>query len=238
VIIAASNSAPLPVASTHLACPVCGNSYKKRKEIVHHTRTSTDEPHATFRYIAIEPVHSSSLASLGTLPCPLACGALFDGGSTCTSRPLAAHIARGTCRARRPGSLPLPREWDGPFMPTTTRGVTATLDSEVAHARHVPQLVPNNEADVTFCINNLDFTTTHMRSLGCQSAATMPVMAIPLLLHVIIDLLKRSHSTRGNFLLDAAHEALLLFPILVLGPQRPGASSSCVKIEVAGRLDL
>ena len=33
-------------------------------------------------------------------------------------------------------------------------------------------------------------------------------------------------------------EALLLLPSLVLGPEKPGASSSRVKIEVSAKLDL
>ena len=55
--------------------------------------------------------------------------------------------------------------------------------------------------------------------------------------HVIADLFHRSHSTRGQVLRDAAREALLLFPTYVLGPQRPGASSSAMT-EVVVRLDL
>ena len=146
--------APPPVTASHLACAVCGKSYKNRKELLHHLRTSTDEPHKTFRYSAIELVHSSSIASLDILPCPLACGALFDGGRTCTSRPLDAHIARGPCRARHLDCLPLPRERDGPFMPTTTRGVATALDLEAAQERQDPQSVPINAAVVTFCSNN------------------------------------------------------------------------------------
>jgi len=42
----------------------------------------------------------------------------------------------------------------------------------------------------------------------------------------------------GEALREAAWDALFLFPTLVLGPQKPGASSSTVKLEVAARLDL
>ena len=66
----------------------------------------------------------------------------------------------------------------------------------------------------------------------------MPVPALALLILVIADLFEKDHSAPGSLLRDAAQEALLLFPIRVLGPQRLGTSSSSVKSEVASRLDL
>ena len=152
MILATSALAPPPLASTHLECaicPICSSIYNKRKELLHHLRTSTDDLHKTFRYTSNEPAHSSSLLNLGIPLGPLACGALFDGGTTCTSKPLDAHIARGTCRTRRPGASPLRRELDGPFMPTTTRGVSTALASHAAQARLDPQSVPVNSAAVT-----------------------------------------------------------------------------------------
>jgi hypothetical protein len=166
VIMSTSAHAPPPLASTHLECPICSNIYNTRKKFLHHLRFSTDDLHKTCRYTANEPAHSSSLLTLGILPCPLACGALFDGCTTCISQPLYAHIARGTCRARRPGTSPLRRELDGPFMLTTTRGVSAALATQAAQARMDPQSVPVNYVAVTFCSNNPDFTTTHMRTSG------------------------------------------------------------------------
>jgi hypothetical protein len=60
-----------------------------------------------------------------------------------------------------------------------------------------------------------------MRALGAQSAAALLVLSLSVLTLVITDLLKRAHSSRGTLLRDAPQEALLLFPTLVLGPQRP-----------------
>jgi len=43
-------SATPPVASSSLACPICAAIYLRRKDLLYHLRTSTDEPHKTFRY--------------------------------------------------------------------------------------------------------------------------------------------------------------------------------------------
>ena len=104
VIMSVPLTNPPSVTTSSLVCPICENIYHRRKELPHHLYTSTDEPHKTFRYHACALANASRLLELGVLPCPLACGALFDGETTCTSRPLEAHIACGSCRARRSGS--------------------------------------------------------------------------------------------------------------------------------------
>jgi len=55
---------------------------------------------------------------------------------------------------------------------------------------------------------------------------------------VVTDLYNKAADIRGEVLREAAWDALFLFPTLVVGPQKPGASSSAVKTEVATRLDL
>jgi hypothetical protein len=137
------------LATTSLACPSCNIIYTKRKEPLQHLRTSTTEQHKTLRYCAYDHVNAPTLSLLGVHPCPLGCGALFDGGSTGTLRPMDARIARGSCRPRRSGSSLLPRELDGPFMPTTTRGVTTALASQAAQARHDPMFAHANSAAIT-----------------------------------------------------------------------------------------
>ena len=77
-----------------------------------------------------------------------------------------------------------------------------------------------------------------MRTYGTQSAAAILAHALNILTPVIVDLLSRAHSTQGFVLRDATVETLLLFPTLVLGPRRPGASSSSVRIDVVTMLDL
>jgi hypothetical protein len=95
-----------------------------------------------------------------------------------------------------------------------------------------------NSVDITFCSANLDFTATRMRTSGMQSTVALPALDLSVFFLVITDLLTRAHSTREVSLRDASQEALLLFPTLVLGPHRLGASSSSVRTEVAARMDF
>ena len=158
--------APSSLATTILACPLCSSTYSKRKELLHPLRTSSHEIHKTFRYDASAHANASNNLALGVLPCPLAHGAVFDGGSTRTSKELDAHIARGTYCTRRLGSLPRPRELDGPFLSPTTRGVTAALDCVASRARDDPTASPLNLAAISFCLNIPDLTATHMKTSG------------------------------------------------------------------------
>jgi hypothetical protein len=124
-------------------------------------------------------------------------------------------------------------------MPKTTTRVTAALASEVLRANADPSSVPTNSAAVTFWLNNAEFSKNHMRTSGLRSTSALPSPALSILTPIIIyDLVHRAHSTTGVLLRDAAHEALMLFPTLVLGPKRPGASSTSVKNEVKAKLDL
>jgi hypothetical protein len=106
---------------------------------------------------------------------------------------------------------PPPRELDGTYARTTTRGVAAALASKAAQDHQDPMSVHMNSAAIIFCNANLDFTATHMRTLGTQSAVALPVLVLALLTPMIVELLSRAHSTRGVSLRDASHEALFLF---------------------------
>ena len=102
------------LATTTLSCSIFSSTYSKRKDLLHHLRFFLDEIHKTFRYDASAFANASELLALGVFPCPLACGVLFDRGSTYTSRALDTHIARGTCRTHLIGRLPLPRTSNKP----------------------------------------------------------------------------------------------------------------------------
>jgi len=169
-----SSMLPPSLASTTLACPTCANIYRNKKELIHHLRTSTDELHKIFRYDASKPDIEPSLLVLGILPCPRGCGAFFDRGTTCTSRPLVRHIEQGKCRARNHGAAPFPREIYGPFMPTTTTGVTPALVSEARHAATDLASAHMNSAAIAFCLANTEFTSFHMWTSGLESAAALP----------------------------------------------------------------
>jgi len=107
---------PPLVATSSLACPIFAATYIRKKELLHHMRTSADEPHKSFRYDACALVNAPRLLALGILPCLLACGALFDWGKIRTSKPSGCPHSRKTRRARRPGASPPRRELDGPYM--------------------------------------------------------------------------------------------------------------------------
>jgi hypothetical protein len=50
--------------------------------------------------------------------------------------------------------------------------------------------------------------------------------------------MNKAADMQGEVLREAAWDALFLFPTLVLGPKKPGASSKAVKSEIAAKLDL
>ena len=77
-----------------------------------------------------------------------------------------------------------------------------------------------------------------MRTSGCQKAVNLPKPSMPQLLPVVTDLMNKAVDIQGEVLREAAWDALFLFPTLVLGLQKPGASSTTVKSEIAARLDL
>ena len=82
-----------------------------------------------------------------------------------------------------------------------------------------------------------NFTATHMKTSRAKFAVALHAPPLTALLLLITYRAERAHSTRGTLLRDATQEALLVFPTLVFGPQRPGATSSSVKMEVNARLD-
>jgi len=127
---------------------------------------------------------------------------------------------------------------EGPYMPMTTRGVAAALISEAAQAHRDPTSAPMNSAVITFCVASPTFTEIHMRTSRTLFAAALPAPALDTLMPVIADLLSRAQSTWGVGPHDAALEVILLLRTMVLGPQRPCASSSSVRTEVVARLDL
>ena len=131
-----------------------------------------------------------------------------------------------------------PLHLDANWNPTCRRPLATVLAFEAAHAHRDPTSAPMNSAAFTFCATNSTFAKMHIRTSVTQIAASLPAHALDTLMQVIADLFSGTHSTRGVALRDVVLEALLLFPTLVLGPRRLGASSSSVRTEVAARLDL
>ncbi len=78
----------------------------------------------------------------------------------------------------------------------------------------------------------------HLKLFGSQSAVALPKPCLPMIIHVITDLINKAADVRGEVLREAAWDTMFLFSTLVLGPRKLCASSLAVKAEVAIRLDL
>jgi hypothetical protein len=232
--------AQIPVSQVQRAmpffCPLCPTTFPTRKLLLDHLRSDPELEHKNFRFGAAESSLYPQLQQQGVLACPRGCGAFFNGGDHCASKPLELHVQRARCRDRRQAAAPA--ELQGPYLATTIAGVRATLTAQAATARSAPERVPPHTAAVEFCSANPDFTPLHLRTSGCQSAVSIPKPSLHLLLPVITDLMNKAADVRGVELREAAWDALFLFPTLVLGPQKPGASTTAVKAEMAARLDL
>ena len=237
MITGGSMSAPPPPPRVlPFYCPICPTRYPTRKSLLEHLRSDPEETHKSLRFGACESPHYPELQQQGVLACPLGCGAYFNGGENSTSKPLEYHIARRNCQDRRP--LAPSAELNGPYLATTIAGVNASLSAQARVARSAPHSVPPHSAAVEFCSQHPSFTPLHMRESGCLSAVAIPTPSLAALLPVATDLFNKAADTRGENLREAAWDALFLFPTLVLGPQKPGASSSSVRAEIASRLDL
>jgi hypothetical protein len=77
-----------------------------------------------------------------------------------------------------------------------------------------------------------------MKTSRNQYAKVLAVPALKHLTSITAELYKRAYTITGVILRDAAWEAIMLFHTLVLGLQRPGASSTSGKAEISARLDL
>jgi hypothetical protein len=225
-----------PLRGCNFACPICDSSFTTRKQLLDHLRTEPDPTHKTLRFNACASSHYPQLLQQGVLACPLGCGSFFNGGETGTSKPLEFHIGRANCVDRRPTAPAA--ELNGPYLATTITGVRASLTAQARSARSAPATVPPHSAAVDFCCSHPEFTPIHMRTSGCQSAVSLPKPCLSTITPVITDLLNKAADVRGEVLREAAWDALFLFPTLVLGPQKPGASTTAVKAEMTIRLDL
>ena len=59
-------------------------------------------------------------------------------------------------------------------MPTTTKGVTAALTSQVAQAHQDPMAAPVNSAAITLYAANPTFAEIHMRTSGRKEKKEIP----------------------------------------------------------------
>ena len=127
--------------------------------------------HKPVRFEACQSALYPQVVVQGVLACLRGRGAVFNGGDTGSSKPLETHIARGSCRDRRPHAPSL--ELNGPFLATSIAGVYATL-AQAAAARFEPHLAPPHAAAIEFCHQHPAFTPIHLRTSGCKSIAALP----------------------------------------------------------------
>jgi hypothetical protein len=99
-------------------------------------------------------------------------------------------------------------------------------------------MAPPHSDAVEFCCQNPAFTPFHIRTSGCQSAASLPKPCVQLLQPLITELFNKAATTKGETQREAAWAAVFLFPMLVSGPQKSGDASSAVKAEISARLTL
>jgi len=140
---------------------------------------------------------------------------VLQSGDTSTSKPLELHIARGSCRDRRPQAPP--PELGVPYLATFIVGVRATLMAQAIAARLAPHNAPPHSVGVEFCLVKPSFTPVHLRTLGCQWATTLPRPCVQQMLPTLTDLCNITSSTRGEVQREAAWGVDFLFTTLVLG---------------------
>ena len=105
-----------PQRALPFSCPLCLTAFPTRKLFLEHLRSEPELEHKAFRFGATESPLYPLLQQQGVLACPRGCGALFNGGDQCTSKPLELHIGRARCRDRRPSAALA--ELNGPYLAT------------------------------------------------------------------------------------------------------------------------
>jgi hypothetical protein len=82
-------------SATYMNCPVCRLRVNGRSQLIAHLRTMRDTGHEAALYDS-NPVYQE-LRALHVMPCPLGCGAVYDGGRTGTSRHYDSHVDKRSC---------------------------------------------------------------------------------------------------------------------------------------------
>ena len=153
---------------------MCEGNFTSRKELLGHLRTAPGEHHELLRRQGMTSQHHPTLLTMGVICCPKACGSYFDGGTSNTSKPLAAHVATNKCRSRQSARHNMAREVNGSFLPTTMGGIHAALDDRVGEATVQPNMVAPHAPTINFCLMNPTFTMEHLRTSGAQYASSIP----------------------------------------------------------------
>ncbi len=206
-------------------CPVCRLRVEGRSQLIAHLRAARDQDHKTALHDS-SPIYQE-LRGLHVLPCPLGCGAVYDGGKTGTSRHFDTHVEKRNCSKG---------EASGPWCATTMTGIQNAARERLAANTSGDELVSASNA-ITHCLLHSGFMREHIQSGRVTTSTGVPLPALDLITAAATDVMVKANSLAG-ILRVAAMDAVMLFPSLILYPHEKGACSTQVRTEVKRRLAL
>ena len=121
-------------------CRVCCLRVEGRSQLIAHLRAARDPEHKAALVIS-NPIYQE-LRSLHVLPCPLGCGAVYDGGRTWASRYFDTHVEKRSCKTN---------ETSGPWCATTMAGIQNAARERLATGTPGAEVVSASNA-ITHCL--------------------------------------------------------------------------------------
>ncbi len=161
------------------------------------------------------------------MPCPLGCGAVYDGGRLGSSRHYDANVDKRSCKKG---------EATGPWCPTTVTGIQQAARERLAAGSSVPELVSASNA-ITHCLLHSGFMKDHIKHGRVVTSTAIPLPALDLITAAATDVVEKANNLSG-ILRTAAMDGVMLFPSLIMFPHEKGACCSKVRAEVKRRLTL
>ena len=162
----APNSAREPPSCpsrTFMHCPVSCLRVEGRSQLIAHLRTTRDAHHKS-ALTESSPVYQE-LRGLHVMPCPLGCGAVYDGGRTGTSRHYDAHVEKRGCRKS---------DTSGPWCATTVMGIHSAAREWLAAGANGPELVNASNA-ITYCLLHSGFMRHHIKHGRVTTSTRVPL---------------------------------------------------------------
>ena len=132
-------------------CPVCRLRVEGRSQLIAHLRAARDQDHKTALHDS-SPIYQE-LRGLHVLPCPLGCGAVYDGGKTGTSRHFDTHVEKRNCNKG---------EASGPWCATTMTCIQNAARERLAASTTGAELVSASNA-ITHCLLHSGFMREHIK---------------------------------------------------------------------------
>ena len=150
--------------------PVCQLRVDVRSHVIAHLKTMQDPSHkAALTYSS--PVYQQ-LRGLHVIPCPLGCGAVYDGGRTGSSRHYDAHVEKRSCKRS---------ETSGPWCATTVTSVQSASREHMAASSTTVELVSAFNA-ITHCLLHSGFMRDHILHGRVNTLIGIPLLALDLII--------------------------------------------------------